>query len=141
MLASLFVLLSFGSAQAAAPSIRDLPHLAALLVDRYECRLALSLDQPDDFKETNFQFSALLAGQQSAETTLKIRNDEVVASTNSQTLQIKWTRAGKGVASSLTMIKKSTTEAYVLIVNDPTNESNRVDLSCSAITFADLKGQ
>ncbi len=119
-------------------SIRDLPELAQLLTHHYECRLAISYN--DDLKEVLFQFSPNLSGHGGQEVTLELQGNQVAAAANNQMLQVTWTRAGKGVASSLTMIQSSPTRAYVLMVNDPANDSNRVDLNCNAVQFSELKG-
>ena len=126
------------SSLASATSIADLPALSGLLIDHYDCRVAV-FPAKGTFKELNFPLLTGLAGHQSMAVTLTDGDEKVVASVNSQMLQIEWTRSGVAVAQAQTMIMNSPSSAYVLIVVDPAGPDAQAHLNCSGVTFADVK--
>jgi hypothetical protein len=136
LLIAFFTLFVLAPAVGQAASIRDLPRLSTQLTHHFECHLLVA--DKNDMKDADMRFDPQLAGHSTAETTLIFKSDQVVANVNSQTLEIKWARAGKPIASSMMMIQNSTTQAFVLIVRDPADDEIHADLNCTAIQYSDL---
>ncbi len=126
------------SISARSQSIKDLPALSSLIIHHFECRAAI-LPGTGTSKDFTFQFLPGAAGHSGSDYTVVNGADKVVATVNSQMLQIVWTRGSQVVADAQTMIQLSPTLAYVLIVTDPRDDSNQVHLGCNAVTYADLK--
>ncbi len=132
--------LAFSSLARADNSIGDLPELGQRIVHHYNCTAMLVVGPNSDNQEKSFTVDGQAGGQQGTSVTVSLGQDQLVASASNQMLSLDWTRSGKKIASSSTMIQVSDTKAYVLIVEDPANDSNQANISCSAVTFADQKG-
>lgn len=124
------------SVSARAQSISDLPSLSKMIIQRYDCRIAL-LPSNGDAKELNFQISPNISGHQSSDFSISQGADKVVASANAQMLQVVWTRSNQTVANAQAWLQNSTTQSFVLIVADPKDESTQAHLSCNGVMFAD----
>jgi len=135
----LITLFSLTPAAHADQSIGDLPEIGQLMVDHFDCNLQLVLAPNNDSQDKDFRISGSQTGQQGDPASVTLGPDTLSGSANSQLLELEWRRGGKLVASATTMIQVSTTKAYVLIVSDPANEGSQASLSCTAVTFADLK--
>ncbi len=134
---ALFALCLLPSLTTHAQSIESLPILSTLLTHHFDCRAAI-LPGVGPSKELNFQFSPNASGHDGYEFTVSTATDKAVVAVNVQMLQILWTRGSQTVAAAQTMIQRSPTKAYVLIVTDPRDESTQVHLNCNAVTYADL---
>jgi hypothetical protein len=137
--AVLFSALFFGSPSAQAESIGNLPALSKLLIHHFDCRVAL-LPASGAPKGLFFKISPHAAGHESSDFTLTQGADKIVASANAQMLGLVWTRGTQTVANAQAWVQKSTTQALVLMVLDPKDESTQVHLNCNAVTFDDVKG-
>jgi hypothetical protein len=122
------------SVSAQAQSISELPALSKLIVHHYDCRIAL-LPSSGASKELNFQISPNVSGHDSNDFILAQGADKIVASASAQMLQIVWTRNNQTVANAQAWIQNSATQALVLIVSDPADDSTQAHLNCSAVTF------
>ena len=136
MLATALILLV--SLSAHTQSISSLPKLSGLMIHHFDCRAAI-LPGSGPSKELNFQISPNAGGHSGSDFTVAQGADSVDATANAQMLQLVWTRGGQPIAAAQTMIQLSPTQAYVLILIDPRDQSSQVHLGCNAVTFADVK--
>ncbi len=97
------------------------------------------MEFPLSAQTLKFKFSPQLSGHDGNDFILTLNSEEIRTSANSQSLVLKWYRSGKSIAIAETVIDRSLTKNYVLIVIDPADEQSQASVSCRAVTFSELK--
>lgn len=119
--------------------IEDVPELASVLIHHFECESAIVLaDTP--LRRARFRIAPPSAVERPFESTISTGDDTLSAFADGRQLRLDWTRRGRAVASAWTMIQDSPTQGFVLIIYDPTNSVNQANVTCSAVTYAELTG-
>ena len=121
-----------------AQSISNLPQLSHVLIDHYDCRVAI-IPSSGPSNELEFKISPMTSGHAQSDYTVSLGADKVVASANSQMISVFWTRGPQTIANSQAWVQNSTTQALVLIVVDPNDASSQVDMNCNGVTFDQVK--
>jgi hypothetical protein len=121
-----------------ADSISDLPGLSKLIVHHYDCRVAI-LPSAGTPKELLFRMPPYVSGHQTTDYTLTLGTDKVVASANTQMIEVDWTRGNQTVADAQAWIQNTASMTQVLMVQDPKDPSSQVHLSCNGVTYEQWK--
>jgi len=125
------------SAEKSKQSISDLPTLSKFLIRHFECTVGLVAQA--GFDEAKFNIDSVSGQQARGGATAKVEKDELTASASASMLNLDWKREGKLIATSQMMIKNSPTEAFVLLLGDPSDETAQGSINCVAVTYAEKK--
>lgn len=103
----------------------------------FNCFIIGILDNPDD---TYFEFDFLVdlnkqaAGSHGGpERTFTYKNNEVIAIANDRWLGLAWWRDGKKIAEAVNLQTDSNLASRVLIALNPSNDEERVSITCDLV--------